>query len=444
MIFIAGGYPKIVQNGYNDKNIHVWMQESGYNTYYTGKLYNSHNTTNYNNPAANGFNESEFLLDPYTYQYYNFTSTRNAEEPINRQGIYSPDHTAETAYEFLGKALGDKERPFFLTVAPVAPHCEGSGFGALPPQCAERHKDLFKDYKIPRKANFNPDDPSGVSWVAELEKLNQTEVEYGDEYQRQRLRALQSVDEMVEQLISMLDKAGQLENTYVIYSSDNGYHISQHRLHPGKMLAFEEDVRIPFIWRGPGIPEGETRSFPTSHTDLAPTLLKIAGLSTNDRNFDGLAIEMNDTIDSRTESVGMEFWGPAIAETPLWSDPNGLPPPETGMYLRNNYKAVRIEAEDYAFYYSVWCTNEAELYDMKVGNYRHLKFLFAANTILRPTRVRSTVFLSPAARGRGSWAEVSRLCAVDLTRLCWSSSRAKARHVPIRGRLSILMGLSKA
>jgi len=59
--------------------------------------------------------------------------------------------------------------------------------------------------------------------------LNEEEIAYNDEYQRARLRALQSVDEMVENLIKMLEMSGQLEDTYIIYTTDNGYHISQHR-----------------------------------------------------------------------------------------------------------------------------------------------------------------------------------------------------------------------
>jgi N-acetylglucosamine-6-sulfatase len=59
--------------------------------------------------------------------------------------------------------------------------------------------------------------------------LNDTVIEYNDEFQRSRLRSLQSVDEMIEKLIAMLDERGLLDNTYVFFTTDNGYHISQHR-----------------------------------------------------------------------------------------------------------------------------------------------------------------------------------------------------------------------
>jgi N-acetylglucosamine-6-sulfatase len=83
--------------------------------------------------------------------------------------------------------------PFFVAVAPIAPHSnmrlrQPRQFDL--PEYAERHAGLFADYKIPRTENFNPDVPSGVSWVRELPKLNQTLIDYHDEFQRSRLRAI--------------------------------------------------------------------------------------------------------------------------------------------------------------------------------------------------------------------------------------------------------------
>src|SRR5258706_9261721 len=83
--------------------------------------------------------------------------------------------------------------------------------------------------------------PSGVNWIAKLPRLNDTVVEYNDEFQRCRLRALQSVDEMVAGIIKRLAAHGILDDTYIFYTTDNGYHISQHRMHPGKECGYETD-----------------------------------------------------------------------------------------------------------------------------------------------------------------------------------------------------------
>lgn len=156
---MEGGYPKIIREGINSNYLPVWMQEAGYNTYYTGKLWNAHNVDNYNKPYAKGFNGSDFLLDPYTYQYYNSWMSRNGGPPVNYKGQYSPDVVAEKAYAFLHEATTHQE-PWMLTVAPIAPHSNcilgEDNFRIDYPAYAPRHAHLFKDYKIPRTPDFNP------------------------------------------------------------------------------------------------------------------------------------------------------------------------------------------------------------------------------------------------------------------------------------------------
>ncbi|TFB07078.1 hypothetical protein CCMA1212_000382 [Trichoderma ghanense] len=358
-----GGYPKFVQNGYNDHHLALWLQQSGYNTYYVGKLFNSHTIHNYDSPPVSGYTQSNFFLDPFTYQYYNVSTTRNGAPPTNPVGKYSTDIVAESAQEFLQHALQDETSPFFITLAPIAPHAlvgEGSVGAFDPPQVAQRHQGLFPEYKIPRTPNFNPDSPSGVDWVSKLPKLDDEVVDYNDEYQRLRLRSLQAVDEIIEAVVARLDQARALENTFIFYTSDNGYHIGQHRLHPGKTCGFETDINVPLIVRGPGVPTQRITRVPSSHTDLAPTILQIAGVEIDDKKFDGSPIDIYGTATAaRSEHVAVEFWGYGLAES-IFGRKNGPP-----VYPNNTYKGLRIEAEEYGFYYSVWCSNERELYDMK-------------------------------------------------------------------------------
>jgi N-acetylglucosamine-6-sulfatase len=160
--------------------------------------------------------------------------------------------------------------------------------------------------------------PSGVSWVKHLPRLNSTVIAYNDRFYRARLQALQAVDEIVEGVITHLHDAGILDNTYVIFSTDNGFHISQHRLPPGKTCGYEEDINIPLIIRGPGVPKGSTTDIVTAHTDLAPTFLKLAGALPRP-DFDGTAIpttasELLEAESFRQEHVNVEFWGRAIPE----------------------------------------------------------------------------------------------------------------------------------
>jgi N-acetylglucosamine-6-sulfatase len=77
-----------------------------------------------------------------------------------------------------------------------------------------------------------------------------------DTFYQKRIEALQSVDDMVAQVVKKLEDKGTLDNTYIILSSDNGYHIGQHRMAPGKKTAFEEDINVPLIIRGPKVAKG--------------------------------------------------------------------------------------------------------------------------------------------------------------------------------------------
>jgi len=186
-------------------------------------------------------------------------------------------------------------------------------------------------------------------------------VEYNDHFYRQRLRALQAVDELVDGLVTRLAHHGILNNTYVVYSSDNGFHVGQHRLQPGKTCGYEEDINVPLIVRGPGVAINHTTDIVTSHTDLAPTFLHLLGVPLR-ADFDGRPIpvtkaDIESAEQTKREHANVEYWGTALSE--------GLHQP---MHRQNNtYKAVRLFGADYNLYYSVWCNNEHELYDMTVG-----------------------------------------------------------------------------
>lgn len=144
-------------------------------------------------------------------------------------------------------------------------------------------------------------------------------MDYLDEYYRLRLRALASMDDMVDDVFAKLQDRGLLDNTYVIYTSDNGYHIGQHRLQAGKTICYEEDVSIPFIIRGPGVAKGAVMNHPTAHVDLAPTIFDLAGIPLRD-DFDGTPMPVVDQSQpQKYESVNIEFWG-------------GTPPFDEGKY----------------------------------------------------------------------------------------------------------------
>ena len=178
------------------------------------------------------------------------------------------------------------------------------------------------------------------------------------------------MDELVDGVVAKLKEHGVLDDTYIIYTTDNGYHISQHRLHPGKECGFEEDIHIPLIIRGPGITAGHISNVVSAHADLSPTILHLAGLDPRP-DFDGSAIPLTasdllavEESAERGEHVNVEFWGLGLPEgTYGFSLDDGK---VIGFGENNTYKALRIinPAHDHNLYYSVWCTNEHELYNL--------------------------------------------------------------------------------
>jgi arylsulfatase A-like enzyme len=110
--------------------------------------------------------------------------------------------------------------------------------------------------------------------------LNEEQIANLDYLYRRRVQTLQAVDELIGQVIGTLEQTGQLENTYIIFTSDNGFHLGQHRMNAGKGTLYEEDIRVPFVIRGPGVPTGASlQGFLSGNVDLAPTIAELAGVN---------------------------------------------------------------------------------------------------------------------------------------------------------------------
>lgn len=380
------------------------------------------------------------LIDPGTYIFYNATMSRNHDPAKNYPGEYSIDLIAAAAVGFLDDAIKASDRPFFLGVAPIAPHSEtitGAGparFNAPVP--AKRHEHLFPNVTVPRTPNFNPNTTGSASYFKTLRQLNESEIAFNDAWYRKRLQSLQSVDELIDSVIARLSASPDvLNNTYLIYTTDNGYHIGQHRLPPGKSCNIEEDVNIPFFIRGPGVRKGAVQTVPSSHTDIVPTLFALAGIPPRE-DFDGEVIPVTEELlkkSTKSEHVNIEFWGEYLVEGNTFRGVNKFP--------QNTYKHVRVVGEGYDLAYAVWCTNEHELYDMAVSflllfaYWRRSVVLIPSN---RTTPTSSPTWpISPMPRLANGPSEP---CHRDSTACFSRSSAARAARARGRGRSCIRMG----
>src|SRR5215208_2811533 len=257
-----GGFQKFVSEGHEENTIGVGLQEAGYQTAFFGKYLNGY-------PAGDpihvppGWDEWYGKLNGQ--RLYDYEINENGEEVSygsETEDFYTDVLAGQTA-DFVQRAAPNSE-PFFMYVAPTAPH------GPATP--AERHKGAFSEEEPPRPPSFNEEDISDKpSQIQNAERISEEEASTKDDYYRQRLESMLAVDEMVGALVEELEAAGELDNTYIFFTSDNGFEQGEHRVQFGKNRPYEESARVPLFVRGPGVAVGAKMERLALNTDLAPT-----------------------------------------------------------------------------------------------------------------------------------------------------------------------------
>jgi N-acetylglucosamine-6-sulfatase len=198
---------------------------------------------------------------------------------------YITDVMADTAVAFIAEP---DPRPFFLFFAPPAPHSDTGANGPVTP--APRHRGRYSHLSAPQGPAFNEADVSEKP--PELQGrplLTDGDIANLDYEYRTRVESLLAMDEAVELVVEALAASGKLDNTYIFFTSDNGYHLGEHRLPGGKGTFFEEDIRVPLLVRGPGIAPGSERDHFVLNIDFAPTIVELAGVPAG-RSMDGLSL----------------------------------------------------------------------------------------------------------------------------------------------------------
>jgi arylsulfatase A-like enzyme len=280
-----GGFQKFYETGQEQQTIATHLQSAGYRTMFVGKYLNGYPNGASQTYVPPGWSEwYAYLGGGGLYFHYTLNENGQLVRYIERPEDYSTDVYTRKVVDFIQRnSQSQSVEPFFVLVAPFAPH--------LPAYPAPRHAVLFPKLRAPRSPAFNETDVSDKpNWVRKQPPLSSDEIKTIDQIYRNRLRSLQAADEMIAQIVATLEEVGQLEKTYLIFSSDNGFHLGEHRLLLGKGTPYEEAIRVPLIVRGPGVPPGETRDQVVTNVDLASTFADWARQPFNESATDGRSL----------------------------------------------------------------------------------------------------------------------------------------------------------
>jgi arylsulfatase A-like enzyme len=217
---------------------------------------------------------------------------RMQDPGIIRNGVrqnlsgYQTDALAVEARNFITSA-SDANVPFFVWLSFSAPH--------MPATPAARHANLFASVRAPRTPAFNEPNVSDKPAFLRFPSLTSAQIAEADDAYRRQIRTLQAVDEAVRSVVNHLQSEGELSSTYVFFLSDNGFHNGEHRMPiaigGGKQFAYEVDLKIPFLARGPGVPAGRVNNgHIVGNVDLPATIMEIAGLRSAASAMDGRSL----------------------------------------------------------------------------------------------------------------------------------------------------------
>lgn len=267
-----GGFPLFYQLGLENATYATALKGAGYQTALIGKYLNEYPNQDNLTYIPPGWDE---WLVPITTAYGSYEYYANDNGVITYYGNTPADHISDVitnrALDFISHtAATSPTTPLFVQLNYYAPHSPAIG--------APRHLGMFPNAQVPRVPSFNESDMSDKPpFMQTMPLLNPTQIANIDGFRRRQLQSLQSVDEGIAAVVQMLQDLGRLDNTYIIFLSDNGLKMGQHRFGISKGAPYEEDIRVPLIIRGPGVPAGVVRSELASMVDIASTLADMAG-----------------------------------------------------------------------------------------------------------------------------------------------------------------------
>lgn len=278
-----GGFP-----AFDDSEaLPAWMQAAGYRTAFLGKYFNGYGVGDSIDYIPPGWDSFAGLVGEYGQwtNYRDFDINRNGELVQKRSDYQTTDFTTRALYQIRQMS---SQPPMFMWLSMLAPHVDASqrakdgGYSVWAPK-----KYRTSTAGKPKSAAFDEADVSDKpSWIRSQPRLTDAKEAAIVRERRERQNALHVVDESVGRIIAALRAQGELGNTLIMFTSDNGYMLGEHRVTTGKMYPYEESARQPLLMRGPGVTPGVHRE-PALNVDLASTIASAAA-ATPTRPVDGV------------------------------------------------------------------------------------------------------------------------------------------------------------
>lgn len=260
-----GGLEAFMAQGDDAKTFAVALHQQFYRTAMMGKYLNGYQ------PDKNGVPQgwSDWAVAGNGYPNFNYVLNQNGA--LTTSPLHLTDQLSALGQDFIKQAAAG---PFFLELATFSPHAP-----YVPPA---RYADAFPDLTYPKTPAFGArPDANAPTWLKAIPALDQKTMGKIDEIYRQRVRSDKGVDDMIGAVRQTLADLGLSDTTYVIFTSDNGYHMGEYSLRPGKMTPFDTDIRVPLVVVGPGIAAGRAVDAITMNIDFYPTFSELAGLPAN-------------------------------------------------------------------------------------------------------------------------------------------------------------------
>jgi N-acetylglucosamine-6-sulfatase len=323
---------------FNDRdNLGAMLQSAGYRTQFVGKWINGYEGMGkYVPPGWSqwiGRHSFATVANWSSFQYVIGASTQTSSAgTVVTAKAYTTYYERDQVLNFISSTPATQ--PFFIFWAPSSPH--------PPATPAPEDLGLFTTYLYRDRGYGDTNLSTKPSWVQHFTPT--ADGAYGDQFVRNQLQSIQSVDRSVQSVIDELITRGLYDNTVIIFTSDNGYLWGEHGLW-GKDKAYQESLRVPLIVLMPGVTPHTDNSLVAASLDIGPTLFEIAGIT---KNTDGMSLV------SLLNTPGMPWRADFFIEA-----------------ADNNFNGNAIWAglQNGQYKYVKYWTGEEELYDLNADPY---------------------------------------------------------------------------